>query len=1244
MRRVDRYIATGRGAIVAIALLTICSGVALAQSSEQVPPDNGGSKAAARATYMYDRLTFPGGEIPPGARVRAWRQATEQLRLYAPSDKGGLMASNEWRNVGPHNIGGRIKAVAANPLNPSTIYIGAASGGIWRSYDEGRHWHSISDLLPTQAMGAIVIDPVDTAVVYAGTGEASYALNTFDGGGMFKSTDGGDTWREIGVGTLPPYGRASDMVIDPLNPSRVYAAIPDGFRDEAHIGIWRSTDAGETWTQVLPGRMNDIVIDPINPNILYTASSSVTSGRDAARYGVFKTTDGGDSWNALALPGVNDTLMGRTSIGICAARPEVLYLGVSTLSGNDRTPLLGVFKTTDAGASWRKLEVPFDYMVSQGWYDNIMGVHPDNPDIVYAGGVKLIFTTDGGESWTRVADQGYGGIVHVDQHAIDFNRQDPSIVYLGNDGGFFVGSGNGTAWEKRDLGLAITQFIGGAMHPSSDEVLFGGTQDNGTLLSESAPLFDLVLYGDGGNTAIDPRRPEVMYTTKETLKFYRSDDFGRTWTRMQNGMGLDRSLFYIDYAMDPSNPDILYLGTFNLYKTTDGAKSWKQAAYCPLGSGNSCYYISSVWVAPYDGALVLAGSNGGGVTISRDAAASFQRVPDGQLPAAWCSSVRTYRPGVLYATYSRYGVPKVWRSIDDGTTWTDISGNLPDVPVNDIIEVDGRLVIGTEIGTFISDNDGVDWQRLGTGMPSVPVFKLRYNPRSGTLRAITHGRGMYDMEWSTPAAAAPTFVSAPDTAAMEAGSVFTYAAVVDGSPAPAFRLLEAPSDATVDERLGVVRWVLRGEARFTLEAWNANGSARQVFTLRERPVSGVDWEIIQAHPFSTPVLAMMRAGDGSLWLARDSAKVMRSVDGGSTWTESVVPGSNAAVASVHAFDAQRVVVGTRDGRLMLSTDGGTSWSERLREVNASFNNVRFSTPLFGLAVTGDANRRDSAVVYVSRDGGEQWSVLAKTPARQVLENSLTMVGESNAWFASSNISRPTPAGPEIYRSIDGGVNWSVAAVNAQNISGLDFVDASVGFCSDDMSGVLRRSTNGGARWLAAFYPMGGERNVQVVTTTQPRAVWIVNDLHAWVSTDDGTTWTRTALVPAGPVQAAVFADSAQGWVVSKSGIVQRLRNSPLTSVRAEVVPGEAQLLAPYPNPVTGGVAASMLRYRLRTAAAVQLDVYNEAGVRVRSLVNGWQGVGEHGMLFESEGLPAGSYFVRMNAGTIQSVVRIVVLR
>jgi photosystem II stability/assembly factor-like uncharacterized protein len=1201
--------------------------------------------ARARMEFFYARKTYPDGTIPVGAKVDAWREMRSRPMAAQPLRRGA--AEPVWTNVGPFNIGGRINTVAVNPLDGATIFIGAAGGGIWRTRDGGAHWHSVSDDLPTQALGAIAIHPADTNIVYAGTGEANYGLNTFEGGGMFRSSDGGDSWERIGEGTLPPFGRASDIVINPLNPSVLYAAIPDGVREDERTGIYRSTDGGDTWELVLGGMMNDLAINPRNPAVLYTASSKVTDGRIVERYGLFKTTDGGDSWVQLDI-GVTDSLMGRTSIGLCDADPDVLYIGVSEVSSSAREFLIGVFKSTDGGSSWKKLTLPFDYMVSQGWYDNIIGVHPGNPDIVYAGGVKLVYSTDGGATWTRVLDEGYGGILHVDQHAVAFDPQDPSTVYIGNDGGFYVGRNNGRDWEKRDQGMSITQFIGGDVHPSTDALLFGGTQDNGTMMSTSAPTFGRILYGDGGNGAVDYLRPNIWYTTKQQLQFFRSEDFGNTWTRMQSGIGVENSLFYIDYAMDRFDPEVLYLATYRMYKTTNGGINWVQTDPCLISAqGGGCYYISTVFTAPYSSDVVLAGATGGNVAVSVDAGSSWTVCGNGLLPQAYCSAVRSYEPGVLYATYSRYGVPKVWRSNDTGRTWISINGDLPDIPAYDIISLDGSLVLATELGTFISSDEGATWQRFGTGMPSVAVMRFKYNERIGVLRAMTHGRGMYDMQWKLPPDHAPVFVSTAPGSEMDPAQPFVYAPVVDAWPQARFSLDEAPPGTSVDERFGIVRWnAVPGEARFTLRAANNAGAATQSFTVGVRPAPAADWDVVRSDAMSTPVNGMDAAPPATLWIVRDSAMVSRSTDGGVSWSHTQLPGTSAQALTVQALDGAHAVVGTRDGQVFRTSDGGATWTSILRTVNSRFGNVHFHDALHGVAVSEHENKADSLRCYITTDGGTTWNLQPVTEyAYFPIDNTLHFADDRNGWVASWNAIAATPAEAEILRTTDGGASWWGAKSSLPYVGAISFFDDQNGFFVDPVSGLSKRSTNGGKSWRPAFFPMNGSRNVAIHADRTSGALWVVNDSSAWVSRDRGTVWTETRLAPAGPVAAAAWVDSVTGWVAHANGVVQKLRVNPLLSTGAPdaAVPAGIAVSAGYPNPVRAGAAVAV-PFRIDRSMHVRITLHNAAGFSLGTIVDRRLDAGRHQVSVSTEGLAPGVYFYTLSGGAHMSTGRVVVTR
>lgn len=1199
-------------------------------------------KARARAEYFFNRVAWPSGVIPGGAREKAWR-ASRELPLFHGGGKHTLSRELEWKNIGPFNVGGRIFGLAFNPGRPATMYAAAANGGVWRSYDAGLHWESVSEDFPTQAMGTLVVDPVDTNIVYAGTGDASFGSLSFDGAGMFKSTNGGQSWFEVGAGTLPDYANISDMAINPANPSVLYAAVPDGVREASQQGIWRTRDGGDTWQLVFPGRCTDIIIDPLHPDVLYTVSSIIFQGGAApANQGLYKTTDGGDTWTRLDL-GIPPETIGRTGMGICATQPDVLYLGVSHIVGTGRTPLLGVFKSVDAGATWTKLPVPFDYMISQGWFDNIIGVHPTNPDIVYAGGVKLIRSSDGGATWERIADQLAGGILHVDQHEIEFDPTDPDRVYVGNDGGLYLLTNAGQTLEKRDIGMSITQFIGGDMYPGTDAFAFGGTQDNGTLISEQQINFALSLYGDGGHGFIHPAAPNNMYTTQEQLKLWRSQDFGRTWSWANGDLPNEGSLFYIPYDMDRNDPERLFLGTYRMYRSTNGGVNWSQRQSClfPAPSGG-CYYITSVSIAPYNANLILA-AGPGQTALSQDGGDSWQVTSSG-LPVSACSAFRTFRPNVLYATFSGYGVPKVWRSGDNGSTWTDINGNLPDIPTYDVMELDGNIIIGTELGVFISEDEGSTWQRLGTGMPALCVQRLLYQEETGVLRAITHGRGMYDAQWLHIPPSAPVFVSTPDTETLHMRQPFVYAPVVHATPRPTFRLLEAPQGATIDPVLGVVRWTASDiVARFTIEAENSTGKTEQSWVLATNDVLMTDWEIVSHTPMTTAVNHAFLAADNSLWLARDTAWISRSTDAGRTWEHLRLPDTEVSVISVFAFDKNTAFVGTGgpqslmntgSGHIWKTTDGGMSWTDQLYGIDSRFANIHFWDAQNGIAASQGAN--DSADVFLTSNGGTTWTRSARVLARVPMYNTITFADRNLGWFGTSDYYIRGDAA--LLRTTDGGRSWEPKNFGTGMIyvSDIAFLDGQYGWGIDEMRRTIKKSTSGGQRWITTSYPMNGERLVGMAVDKASRTVWVLSDAHAWASRDLGLTWMKTTLVPVGDMLGIVFADSVRGWAVSRNGIVQELMRDPfVVSAAQPPTPGGAELQAPWPNPLSYGTDAVQIPFRLMRPGPVRISIVNSAGKEVAVAAENHFPAGNHFASWTPDGFSNGMYFITMksDAGT-----------
>ncbi len=1228
-------------------MLQLLPGAQPEQASESV--DNGFENVWKRRAYWFQRNAFPLGYIPDGAMTLARRQKAA-MPVYRPSGSAAILGGTDWINKGPINIGGRIVTVAVNPLNPKTIYIGSADGGVWKTYDEGEHWFAVSDDLPTQAMGAIVVNPVDTSTVIIGTGEANFGGNMFEGAGMFRSTDGGSSWTRIGESTLPEYSRVSDLVINPNDPSIIYAAIPQDGRNSYNGGIFRTTDGGDTWTKVFSGLCTDVVINPQDPNILYTASAMIFSGMSVPNIGVFKTTDGGDTWSELIVPfGVADEKIGRTAVGISDENPDHVWLGVSNVAvGGRKTYLLGVFKTTDAGKTWEKKEVPLDYMVSQGWYDNIVGVNPKDPDIVIVGGVRMLMTTDGGDTWKRINDQGAGGILHVDQHAVAFNPQDPDRIYIGNDGGFFIISNNGDGVVKKDYGLAITQFIGGALHPSATSILFGGTQDNGTMYSDSPPVFEQILYGDGGYTYINPVDPRIWFTIDWGLSLFRSDDFGNTWKKALGGIpATERTLFYLPYVMDPNNPETLYLGSTRVLKTTNSGDRWEPLNDCllPAASGG-CYYLSALSVASYDSRVVMAGG-ANQVAISTDAGANWSVNSQG-LPLRYCSSVHSFAPGEFYATYTGYETEHVFRSTDAGKTWAPVQGDLPDIPVNDLIAFGDTLIVATDIGVFISLDHGETYKVLGTGLPTIAVYQFLYHEATGILRAVTHGRGMYDIDLGRVADYKPVFVGNPPTETLMIGQPFLYAPVVKAKPEATFKLVKGPQGMTISPQ-GVLRWTASDlVSTVTIEATNSLGTATQTFELHTADViPATDWQIVSREEKDFRVSRVAYA-DNTLWMTFDSMMVARSTDRGRTWERHRIPGNRAVVDAIFAFDAQTAIATAANGTVNKTTDGGKTWVVLRTDISTGYSissnrgdhNLFFWNNLEGVLVK--QGQPDSADIFLTSDGGVTWEPIAARPyAKSVIPGTLTFIDRDRGWFASSNRGTSNPTYADIIFTLDGGKRWRIRRSLTRYISSIAFLDKNTGFIVDRQSGTILRTVNGFS-FFSYNAPMSGKDNHTVVTFPGTDYVWIVNSDEAWLSRDRGITWLKTRLVPTGMIQTAVFADTSHGWAFSGKGIVQEHRINPLTSILpSPEVPSRVSLAPAWPNPFNPAVT---LKFSIPATMRVKLTILNALGKEVDNVLNEVMSQGEYYFTWDAGNRPSGVYFARLETAKEVVVGKLILAR
>ena len=665
-----------------------------------------------------------------------------------------------WSPVGPTNIPGRISDIEFNPVNPDVVYAASATGGVFKSTDSGASWAPVFDDVPVQTIGDIAVDASNPETVYVGTGEANGGHNNFPGAGLYKSTDAGATWGLSGLEETVSIGR---VLVDPGNPDRVYvAAIGSYFTPDPNRGVYRSTDGGASWEQVLAVNDStgvvDLVMHPDSSAILFAAawervrrpSGANLSGKAS---GIYRSDDGGDSWQRLGpetgLP-APDPYVGRIGIAICRDVPERMYALYLTAFS-----YYGFYRSDDGGRSWTDGDP--DRGIESGvsdfsWYFGQVRVAPDNPDVVYAMDLMFMKSTDGGANWTRTAG------THVDYHALAFHPSDANVLLAGNDGGIARSSTGGATWQAVRP-LANTQFYEIGLHPTDPAQFYGGTQDNGTLASAGPDGWRRILGGDGFYVIVDPVDPSVIYAEIQFGGLVRISSEG-TRSVVPEESEPDERNWSTPVAMDPNNHQVLYYGTNRIYRTEDAAESWERVSDVLVREPPEELLgtVSVIAVAPTDSDIIYAGTDDGNLWVSRDYAATWSLVSD-PLPRRWITRVviDPIDSRTAYVTYSglrwREPQPHVFRTRDLGETWENITANLPEAPVN-AFAVDpvnaSRIFAGTDVGAFVSKNAGESWEALADGMPAVSVYdmKIFYDGTSHLLVAGTHGRSMYTLDLS----------------------------------------------------------------------------------------------------------------------------------------------------------------------------------------------------------------------------------------------------------------------------------------------------------------------------------------------------------------------------------------------------------------------------------------------------------------------------------------------------------------
>ncbi len=683
-------------------------------------PEDPNRKRLAEEENLYKRWEwFTRPRVYPTGRWDNEKVQTELQRVAAVDNDLTTRAPApawpfklwKWSPLGPFDsVGGtnlgRVNAIAFHPTNPKGVYIGAADGGLWRSLDSGSTWTALTDKLPTLSIGDIAIDPAAPNTIYVATGDAFGYGNPFWGGtysiGVWKTTNGGLIWTPTGLTLQVGQTRTiRRLAMHPTDPKILLAA--------TSAGLFRTADAGATWTSLSNTSTFDVEFNPSNGNIVYATTTQVQ-----------KSTNAGASFAALTASCAG----ARYNIEVAKSNPDTLY----TLCTDG-----AVQKSTNAGSTWSTVTAPG--VTLYGYYDNVLAVSPVDPNIVMVAGFDMKKTTNGGTSWASVPTAG-----HVDNHCLRFAPGSSTTIVAGNDGGLFRTTNGGTSWTSLNKGLAITQFYRLGLSKITAGLMVAGAQDNGNM-KLSAGAWTNITNADGMGGFIDFANNNNVYATIQYGALFRSTNGGSTWTGINTPSSGD---WVTPFLQSRTVANTIYAGTDKVYKSTDQGTTW--AAISGALSGAGPLTVLKVHTNPNfllagDGDKLYRTTNGG--TNWTDITGTLP-VGANYLTDAVMSD---NDPQMIWVTFSGYNAgQKVYKSINGGTTWTNISGTLPNLPVNCVVyqnKATNPIYIGTDAGVYFIEDGLPIFLPFKWGLPNVIVDELEINYAAKKIVAATYGRGLW---------------------------------------------------------------------------------------------------------------------------------------------------------------------------------------------------------------------------------------------------------------------------------------------------------------------------------------------------------------------------------------------------------------------------------------------------------------------------------------------------------------------
>ncbi len=722
---------------------------------------------------LFAQETSDGARSPatdPVARMESWKH---HVKLKEES----IFKDLQWVAVGPRIQGGKIESIWSPKGHRSTIYAGAGSGNLWKSVNNGTTWKPIFENESTFSIAVVTVSDKDPNLVWVGTGEPHMARSSFAGTGVFKSTDAGKTWQNMGLHDTHHIGR---VLIDPENPDVVYvAALGHQYTYNEQRGVFKTTDGGKTWNKVLyisdKVGVVEVAMDPSDNKTLYAVAwerdrkawNNVDAGPGS---GLYKSTDAGNSWKQITKGLPSGEHAGRMGIAIAPSNPNVLYIIAAYEGGK-------VYRSDDKGESWRRTHEG-NVKTGIGYDFCLIRVLPDNEDEIFILGFNLLYSSDGGKTQANISERTVSMLSykarrrdpHCDNHDMFIDPDDPDKVMLGTDGGLYISYDRGKTWLHVNT-LPIAEFYAISVDRATPYRIWGGTQDNGLFGGEAKPMildlehwqwFD---WGDQYVTRIDPNNLDTMYF--EGMFGGMSRQNLRTGERrgIRPGPAPDeqrlRFNWMTPYILSHHNSQTLYAGANRVFKSDNRGDQWAcispdlSTNPSPDKQGNVPYgTITDISESELKQGLLYAGTDDGQVHVTKDDGATWEKINRG-LPDKWVSRLvaSKYEVGTVFVSLTGYREDDfdkyLYMSTDFGRTWKPITANLPSESINVIREDPNDkdiLYVGTDLGVYCSIDRGATWHSLCNHLPTTPVHDIAVHPTEGDLVVGTHGRSAFVLD------------------------------------------------------------------------------------------------------------------------------------------------------------------------------------------------------------------------------------------------------------------------------------------------------------------------------------------------------------------------------------------------------------------------------------------------------------------------------------------------------------------